>query len=79
MEIGHVKFIRPANPTLAKWIKGYYVHAAEDPNFYSKVTFYQNITTTISVYKDSLTSAEGRYRKQRYKRIMGIHNYWQVW
>lgn len=68
MEIGHVKFIRPKNPILTKWIKGYYVHASEDLDFYSKVTFYQNITTTISVYKDSVTSSEGRYRKQHYQK-----------
>lgn len=72
MNIGHVKFIRPKNKELAKLIKGYYVHAAADPNFYSKVTFYQNITTTISVYKDSVTSSEGRLRKQHFKRDKGF-------
>lgn len=74
MEIGHVKFIRPQSPLLRKWIKGYYVHSSDDPNFYSKVTFYQNITTTISIYKDSVTSAEGRNRKQHYKKGNGFHS-----
>ncbi len=68
MEIGHVKFIRPAIPLLQKWIKGYYVHASPDANFYSKVTFYQNITTTISIYRNSVTTAKGRYRTQHFER-----------
>lgn len=72
MNIGHVKFIRPKNKALAKLIKGYYVHTAANPNFYSKVTFYQNITTTISVYKDSVTSSKGRLRKQHFKRDKGF-------
>lgn len=72
MEIGHVKFIRPKNQELAKLIKGYYVHSASDSDFFSKVTFYQNITTTISVYKDSITSSEGRLRKQHFKKDKGF-------
>ena len=66
MNIGHVKFIKPQHPLLAPLIKGYYVHTAEEFDFYSKVTFYQNITTTISVYKHTQTSAEGRERQQHY-------------
>lgn len=72
MEIGHVKFIRPKHKELLKLIKGYYVHTASEPGFFSKVTFYQNITTTISVYKDSQTSSEGRLRKQHYKKNNGF-------
>lgn len=66
MEIGHVKFIRPKDPKLLSLIKGYYVHSSQDPNFYSKITFYQNITTTISIYKNSITSSQGRLRTQRF-------------
>ncbi|MEL7118690.1 MAG: helix-turn-helix domain-containing protein [Bacteroidota bacterium] len=67
MNIGHVKFIQPNHPILRKWIKGYYVHQSEDQNFHTKLTFYQNITTTISIYKDSITTSDGRYRKQTYE------------
>jgi hypothetical protein len=37
------------------------------PDFYSKVTFYQNITTTISVYLNSTTRSKGRLRKQLFE------------
>lgn len=68
MEVGHIKFIRPRNPQLDKLIKGYYVHTADDPNFFSEITFYQNVTTTISTYRDSETSSEGRLRRQRFNK-----------
>jgi AraC-like DNA-binding protein len=74
MKIGHVKFIRPKHKEVHKLIKGYYVHSAADPDFYAKVTFYQNITTTISVYKDSQTSSIGRLRKQHYKKDTGFNS-----
>ncbi|MFT5617217.1 MAG: hypothetical protein ACI85I_000433 [Arenicella sp.] len=67
MGVGYIKFIRPKNPLLQKWIKGYYVHQSFEVDFYAKVTFYQNITTTISIYKNSITSSEGRLRKQHYQ------------
>jgi AraC-like DNA-binding protein len=66
MEIGHVKFIRPKDPKLSSLIKGYYVHSSSDINFYSKITFYQNITTTISIYKNSKTSSQERLRMQHH-------------
>lgn len=72
MDIGHVKFIRPQNPQLLKWIKGYYVHSSEDAQFYTKLTFYQNITTTISIYKHSVTTSQGRKRKQHFKENTGF-------
>lgn len=74
MNIGHVKFVRPNHPKLMPLIKGYYVHSSNDPDFYSKVTFYQNITTTISIYKNSKTSFEGRLRKQYFKKNCGYHS-----
>ena len=67
MDIGHVKFIKPKHPLLQKWIKGYYVHKSLDPSFSSKVTFYQNITTTLSIYKNSYTKSNGRHREQHFK------------
>ena len=66
MEIGHLKFIKPKDSRLSSLIKGYYIHSSCDPNFYSKITFYQNITTTISIYKNSKTSSQGRQRKQHF-------------
>lgn len=72
MDLGYVKFISPRNPALAKYIKGYYVHSCKDENFYTKLTFYQNITTTISIYKDSKTTSKGRLRKQSHTKNLGF-------
>lgn len=71
MNIGHVKFIRPESPLLQKWIKGYYVHQADEKNFFTKLTFYQNITSTISIYKDTSTTSKGRHRKQTFQKDAG--------
>ncbi len=67
MNIGHVKFIQPNHPTTKKWIKGYYIHSSPDPDFYTRLTFFQNITTTISIYRDSSTTSEGRLRRQQHQ------------
>lgn len=72
MDVGHVKFIRPRAPLLAPYIKGYYVHSSADPNFHTELTFYQNITTTISIYRDSVTTSEGRRRYQTYQADKGF-------
>ncbi|MEO1449723.1 MAG: helix-turn-helix domain-containing protein [Bacteroidota bacterium] len=53
-------------------MKGYYVHVDKAPNFEAKVTFYQNITTTISIYRDSTTSGTGRIRVQRHQAGKGF-------
>ncbi|MBX2816851.1 MAG: helix-turn-helix domain-containing protein [Saprospiraceae bacterium] len=71
--IGHVKFIRPLLPHLRPWIKGYYVHGSEDPDFSGKLTFYQNITTTLSIYLDSVTTSNNRQRSQRHQANKGFH------
>lgn len=68
MDKGQVKFIKPKDPKLASLIKGYYIHKSSDPDFSTKVTFFQNITTTISIYHDSVISSNGRVRKQTYKK-----------
>lgn len=72
MDPGYIKFIKPKHPTLIKWIKGYYVHTASEVDFYAKITFYQNITTTISTYRDTVTSSAGRLRQQRFKANQGF-------
>jgi len=71
MDKGQVKFIKPAKQKLGHLIKGYYIHRSEKPNFEAEVTFFQNITTTISIYHDSEISSEGRQRKQKFKRGEG--------
>lgn len=53
MDIGKVKFIRPQSPLLQKYIKGYYMHCSDDPDFSKTVFFYQNITSTINIYQDT--------------------------
>ena len=72
MEFGHVKFIKPQAPELIPWVKGYYIHVDLTPDFESRVTFYQNITTTISIYRNSRTSGEGRLRRQHYEEGAGF-------
>ncbi|MEN0006562.1 MAG: DUF6597 domain-containing transcriptional factor, partial [Bacteroidota bacterium] len=72
MNFGYVKFIRPQHPTLRQWIKGYYVQQSNQEDFHTSLTFYQNITTTISVYKDSATTSSGRYRQQRFQAGKGF-------
>ena len=72
MNIGQVKFIRPRHPLLTRWVKGYYIHTATAPDFYARVTFYQNITTTISIYRDTATSSEGRLRRQHFREGSGF-------
>ena len=67
MEIGDVKFIKPKDPLLSRWIKGYYVQVSRKSDFHSKVTFFQNITTTISIYKNSVSTLDGRYRREDHK------------
>lgn len=59
MNVGKVKFIRPKNPHLLQYIKGYYVHTADDIDFHTQISFYQNITTTISIYQDTTLSFDG--------------------
>ncbi len=53
MDIGTVKFIRPQDEFLQKYIKGYYMHRSTDPGFDKTVYFYQNITSTINIYRDT--------------------------
>ncbi|MET1258299.1 AraC family transcriptional regulator [Flagellimonas sp. DF-77] len=72
MDFGQVEFTPPEDPRLIPWIKGYYIHADTDPEFHTKVTFYQNITTTLSIYKDSITRSAGRYRQQHYSKGAGF-------
>ena len=67
-----MRFIKPKHPLLLDLIKGYYVHVSEDKDFYSKVTFYQNITTTISIYKDSKSIINGRHRAEHYQKDAGF-------
>lgn len=71
MDIGHVRFIKPKHPLLVDLIKGYYVHVSTAQDFHSKVTFYQNITTTISIYKDCISKINGRYRAEHNKAGLG--------
>ncbi len=56
---------------LTELIKGYYIQVSYDPDFYSKITFYQNITTTISIYKDSVSTIDERLRQEHHKRDNG--------
>lgn len=56
MDIGTVKFIRPKNEFLQPYIKGYYMHRSDDPDFDKTVYFYQNITSTINIYQDTQVS-----------------------
>ncbi|MEM9936784.1 MAG: helix-turn-helix domain-containing protein [Bacteroidota bacterium] len=72
MDVGLVKFLPPKDPFLTKYIKGYYVHTSPEIDFHGKVTFYQNITSTISIYKDSVVSGAGRYRTQTYQENAGF-------
>ncbi|MEO1625638.1 MAG: helix-turn-helix domain-containing protein [Bacteroidota bacterium] len=72
MDIGYLKFIRPKAPQLQALIKGYYVHTATEADFFAKITFYQNITTTISIYRDSVVSSEGRLRRQHHQKNTGF-------
>ncbi len=74
MDFGQVKFIKPQKPELEKLIKGYYVHKSGEADFYAKVTFYQNITTTISIYHDSVTTANGRQRQQHHQKNAGFNS-----
>lgn len=67
-----MRFIKPKHPLLVDLIKGYYVHIATAPDFYSKVTFYQNITTTISIYKDSDSTIKDRHRKEHHRKGVGF-------
>lgn len=72
MDVGYVKFIPCGNSALSGYIKGYYVHSCMEEGFYTKLTFYQDISTTISIYKDSETTSEGRLRIQTYKKDKGF-------
>jgi len=74
MSVGHVKFIPPLNKDLKDLIKGYYIHISDENDFYSSITFYQNVTTTISVYQNSQTESDGRLRKQIYHPNSGYHS-----
>lgn len=72
MDKGQVKFIRPKHPELQKYIKGYYLHKALRSDFNSFITFYQNITTTISIYKNTHMESDGRRRAHTYKEGTGF-------
>jgi len=72
MDKGLVKFIRPKHPELQKYIKGYYLHKALKPDFNSFITFYQNITTTISIYRNTQMESDGRRRVHTYKEGTGF-------
>jgi len=56
MDIGTVKFIRPKSEFLQQYIKGYYMHRSTDSAFNKTVYFYQNITSTINIYRDTKVS-----------------------
>lgn len=72
MDKGLVKFIRPKSPELQKYIKGYYLHKATKPDFNSFITFYQNITSTISIYRNTHFVHEGRRRTHNYHKDSGF-------
>ena len=60
MEIGTVAFIKPAQSWLQQYIKGYYIHQSDDPHFHAKITFFQNVTSSISIYLDTDFAAKGQ-------------------
>jgi len=65
MNLGIVKFARPESPFLQKYIKGYYMHRSEDPNFSMTVYFYQNVTSFIDICRDTqITSHPHEWRYQ---------------
>jgi len=72
MDKAQVKFIPSGDPELRKFVKGYYIHKGEAEDFHSFVTFYQNITTCLSIYKDSELQGEGRRRLMKAKQDAGF-------
>ena len=47
------KEFTPTNNTLKKYIKLYYIHYSDDPDYHQKITYYPNYTTSLNMYKDS--------------------------
>lgn len=72
MDKAQVKFISSGDPDLRKFVKGYYIHKGEAEDFHSFITFYQNITTCLSIYKDAELEGEGRRRLMRAKKDAGF-------
>lgn len=72
MDNALVKFIPSGDPKLRKYVKGYYIHRSEALDFHSFVTFYQNITTCLSIYKDAELEGEGRRRIMKAKQGTGF-------
>jgi AraC-like DNA-binding protein len=50
--------IYPADPILRKYIKLYYTHTAEAPDFYERIIYYPNYTTTLNIYANSKVERE---------------------
>lgn len=75
MHAGYVKFIRPKSPQLQQYIKGYYTHQADTPDFHTQIAFYQNVTSTISIYEDTQLSFEGEKVIQTHQKDTGFSTY----
>jgi len=75
MDAGLVKFIRPKSPQLQQYIKGYYTHRAESSNFQTQIAFYQNVTSTISIYEDTKLTFEGEKVIQTHLKNAGFSAY----
>lgn len=58
--------IPPAEKTLLPHIKCYYIHVATAPDFYQKITYYPNFTTTLNCY---------RYSKVDWTELSRTHTY----
>ncbi len=75
MNVGNVKFIKPKSKHLQQFIKGYYTHTSDDPDFQTQIAFYQNITSCISIYEDTQLSFEGEKVIQTHTEGNGMSAY----
>ncbi|HAP63611.1 MAG TPA: hypothetical protein DCR93_30350 [Cytophagales bacterium] len=51
---GTVSFIPPGEKSLLPFVKGYYYHFAKESDFTGHLAFYQNVTSTITVYRNTV-------------------------
>ncbi|MEL6537491.1 MAG: helix-turn-helix domain-containing protein [Bacteroidota bacterium] len=72
---GTVSFIPPGDASLRPFVKGYYFHYAREADFRGHLAFYQNITSTITIYRNTVMWEEDGKWYHRPAEQPGLYSY----
>ncbi len=58
--------IPPKSAQLSRYLKLYYVHSSDDPDYHRKIIYYPNYTSTLNIYKNSGITWTANSRTHRF-------------